>query len=140
MTSIKDNTISDKWRKDNPFAVPDGYFDSLTDSVMNHIPLSGGNAEPVSYNRQEQPVRKSKILALSSYAYKIAGIAVAACLVVALTLTVTRDREEKTYSLRVNTETQGVKEAYDDSYSEAVMDYAMLDGGDVYSYLSGDEY
>lgn len=45
------DNFDDKYKKKNPFSVPEGYFDGLTDRVMNHLEEEPRKAPRVTLRR-----------------------------------------------------------------------------------------
>ena len=119
-------TTMETFNKTNPFTVPEGYFESLTQRVMDNIDL------------QEQ----TNVVALKptkhSY-WKVWVSGIAACAAGTLLCINIFDKEQPDikHTALLNEQTE---EAYNyDRYQMEVMNYAMVDYNDVYNYLSGNE-
>lgn len=108
--------LSDKGQ----FAVPEGYFDSLTEKVMRRI----GDVEAIEDKR---PARR-----ISLYG-KYAVCVAAACIVGFVMFVLPLDKGSDEADMMADM--QGA--VYDEDFSRDVMNYAMLDYEDVYAYLAG---
>lgn len=100
--------------KENPFSVPEGYFEQFSQQMMNRI---------------AQPAKpKAKHLWLHT------AIAAAACICVAVFClnVVFHDKVEQ------KTEATVAQNAYDNEYIEDAIEYAMLDNGDLYACMMED--
>lgn len=97
--------------KDNPFRVPDGYFDSLTDRIMASLP-----------REEKKPARR------------LWRWAAAACLAGAIAI-------GGYYSLRQTTDapqTASVEQTESD-YMDEALDYALVDNQEIAAYLTSNE-
>lgn len=85
--------LNDEIRKDNPFKVPEGYFDTLTERTMSAIRNSGDGegAVPVT----EKPARRISLKPLFALAAAILGFALITTVVVRV---VTDDRAAAEYA------------------------------------------
>ena len=115
---IDEKDIELRCGKKNPFTVPEGYFDSLTERVMANLP------------------NNDKVIELKpkSHSYwKGISIAAAACVACAVVLI---------HNGKTNNETMANAEevVYDEQYMQDMMEYAMVDANDVYACLSGDGF
>lgn len=129
---VKESDIMAKCSKRTPFTVPEGYFDSLTERIMEKIPDDGVqvSAKP----------NRSRIIKFFTWS----ALAVAACFVgvmVCQQFMKLNDGTEKQL-MQQNMRAQVVAEDIDleEDYSEDVLNYAMVDNNDVYCYLSGDGF
>lgn len=101
--------IEERVAKHNPFRVPEGYFDSFAEQMMELLP-------------EEKP--KARRMLLRPWAYA------AACLsVIIISATV--------YFSSLDTDTQEMSVvAVSDSYIDEAADYAMIDNSDIYALLA----
>lgn len=105
--------------KENPFRVPEGYFDSLASEVMARVDASG------------TAPRKAKVVWLRPAVYAVAAalcalfVSVAAYRVFQETPAVATDHQSE------------ISQLSDDSFDEAI-DYVMVDNQDIYACLSSD--
>ncbi|MCM1109483.1 MAG: hypothetical protein NC388_10640 [Clostridium sp.] len=112
----EENNIRNKMGKSNPFRVPEGYFEQLTDSVLNRLP-----------EQATRPKTRFKTLRL------IGSIAAAACGIFLCT----------TYSTGLFTD-QSDKEAFyslasdndDDELLDELLDYSLTDNMEIAYYLT----
>lgn len=101
-------------QRDNPFRVPEGYFDSLAAEVMQKLPEQTSARRPLTVRMRP-------------------WLAAAACLVgVLFTATI--------YLLSPDGATQApvTTTSAEDTYVEDVADYVMADNYDIYACLAGD--
>ena len=103
--------ILDRFGKNNPFTVPDGYFDQLASDVMAQIP-------------KRRTV--SRVVALRPWLYA------AACMVAVVVMTLTFHFRQD----NVSEMTASAAESVDNTYIDEAADYMMLDNHDIYAYLS----
>lgn len=113
---MNEKDIELRFGKKNPFAVPEGYFDSLTDSIMAKLPQA---------NVVELKPRKH------SYWKEWTAVA-AACLIGAFVFL------HNNKPAGDNNVTAANDTVYDEQYQQDMMEYAMVDASDVYAYLSGE--
>ena len=118
--------IIDRCGKKTPFTVPEGYFDSLTARVMENIPSNEAKVISIA------PKRRSHWMQWSSL--------VAACMVGALVCVNVFNKSNQDDSSQLMSKVNTVDVAYEDSYQEDALNYAMVDYNDVYNYLSGTGY
>ena len=110
--------IREKLGQNNPFRVPEGYFDQLTERVMAQL------SEQVTAQLPERR-QKSRFIALRPWLYA------AACIVVLLVLSVTflfQRPADDTQQVAANT--------VESTYMDEAADYAMLDNAEIYACLS----
>lgn len=112
-----EDDILNKFGKRNCFKVPEGYFDNLPLSVMDKL--------------TDNKVCKKKTF-LRGYMYPI--IYAAAGVIIAI-FCLTSVFENSVEIDNVSTE---VAQSNSDTYSDAIVDYAMMDNLDIYSCLASD--
>ena len=101
--------IEERMAKQNPFKVPEGYFDSFAEHVMVLLP-------------EEKPKAKRMVIRAWMYA--------AACLLVILF-------SATVYFSNQNNDTQEAPAvAVSDQYIDEAVDYAMIDNDDIYALLA----
>lgn len=114
----------------NPFRVPEGYFEQLTEQVMNNLP-EVAREESIAPVVSQTRARK---IQLRSWLYA------AACSVVALAMGVSyyfmQSSASSTDAAPMASVTPAVYTAPDNSYIDDAADYAMLDNAEIYAYLS----
>lgn len=103
--------IRERFGKNNPFTVPEGYFEQLASDVMSQIP---------------ERRAKSSMVALRPWLYA------AACLVAVTVMTLTfHFRQDHASEV-----TAQAVESVDNSYIEEAADYVMLDNAEIYACLA----
>ena len=113
----EEKIIAEKLGKENPFRVPEGYFDHFAEQFMNELP-----------ERQVAvPAHRSRLKVLRPI------LMAAACLCIAIfsiTLYLNRSQDvpEQTPVAATNT--------IDETYMDEAADYVMLDNADIYACLS----
>lgn len=118
--------IREKLGQNNPFRVPEGYFDQLTERVMAQLSeqVTAELSEQVTAQLPERR-QKSRFVALRPWLYA------AACIVVLLVLSVTflfQRPADDTQQVAANT--------VESTYMDEAADYAMLDNAEIYACLS----
>ena len=115
--------LIDKVGKENPFRVPEGYFDTLASQVMSRIDAEGNEPQDVPMIE-----KKAKTVWLRPVLYAAASIC-------ALFISVTAYQHFTTEP--VDNTTEQVAVYSDDSFDEAA-DYVMIDNQDIYACLTGE--
>ena len=110
----EENYIDSKIRKRNAFQVPEGYFDTLTSRVMSQL-----------------PEKKAKRHPLRTWMY-------AAACVFAAVFSVTIYLHDGNQQTKIQTAENTEISVSDMEYTDAWMDYAMLDNQDIYACLTGE--
>ena len=62
----EENILKERFGKENPFKVPDGYFDHLTERIMENLPEQEVRVIDIRSRQtlwQKLPLRKSKVVA-----------------------------------------------------------------------------
>lgn len=119
----EDIKIRNQFGAENHFQVPEGYFDNLAASVMQHIP--DGQTKIV---KMQTPAWRRHIVAISAAA---ASVAAAVCLVF--------DLESNPAHSPSHLAAQHATMQQDNSNIDAMVNYTMLDNDDMYAYMSGIE-
>ena len=101
--------LEDRMAKRNPFKVPEGYFDSFAENVMELLP---------------EQQKKAKRTLLRPWMY-----AAACLLVIVMSVAV--------YFSNITADTQDAAiMAASDTYIDEAVDYAMIDNEDIYALLA----
>lgn len=112
-----------------PYRVPDGYFDSLTNRVMQSLPDT--NAQAANGTDEGERIR------IDSHSrgrrWLGWGVAAAACFAATIMFVNMPHRENESQQQP----TASASVSYDEDYEQQVLDYAMLDDTDIYAYMSG---
>lgn len=105
--------------KQNPFTVPEGYFESLTGRIMSNLP------------------EESKVVAMPARkkSHWLGWASVAAACVAGIVVFSNMIHGGQECEMQAEATV-----VYDQQYQEDMMEYAMLDHHDVYNYLSGEGY
>lgn len=103
----------------NPFRVPDGYFDSFTENLMEKLP-----AQSVPLKVQRRPVVRAWMYAAAS--------------LVAVVFTFSAYFLFSQDSQATSTTAQTVAPVVADTYVDEAVDYAMVDNHDIYACLTND--
>jgi hypothetical protein len=115
--------LINKAGKENPFRVPEGYFDSLASQVMSRVDAEGNKP-------QDMPMieKKAKTVWLRPVLYAAASVC-------ALFISVTAYQHFTAQPVENTTEQVAVYS--EDSFDEAA-DYVMIDNQDIYACLTGE--
>ncbi len=120
----EEGNISRKFGKENPFTVPEGYFDSLTDRIMDVLPREE--------SRLAVTCRKKHRIGM----HWIGWCSIAAACVACVVFFNVRNRDTEQIATVPDFYAEEYGE-YDEEYQQDMMQYAMLGHEDVYCYLSG---
>jgi hypothetical protein len=123
--NYEEKEMQERFGKGNPFRVPEGYFDQLTDRVMAQLPEREQQAEQISLSDRHP---KSRLVALRPWFY--AAACTIAVVVMGVTFLSHDSAEEKplaSTSTTTNTESQ---------YIDDAADYVMLDNAEIYACLA----
>ena len=112
--------IQEKVGKQNPFRVPEGYFDNLTAQVMQNLP--------------EQPKRRTKSVFMRPVFY--AAASVCALLVAGAAWMWQAKCETSTDTVQAQAVVQPQQQEVSGEYMEEAVDYMMLDNHEIYAYLA----
>ncbi|MCR4769232.1 MAG: hypothetical protein K5874_03360 [Bacteroidaceae bacterium] len=120
---------SARFSKDNPFTVPEGYFETLTQRVMDNV-------------RQTERANVVCITQKRRVNWQLWTCGIAACIVGALVfIQIQKSKTTDPQETSLLAEQNSVENyTYDEQYQDEEMNYAMVDYNDVYCYLSGAEY
>lgn len=110
----------------NPFRVPENYFEDFTARMMSRLPAeeeTTTNVVSMDGNRR----RNKWVSWLTTAAAILAGVVIGLFIV---------DNQQQTPAPTTTPTYASVQNASEDDY-EDIAEYAMIDAGDVYAYLSG---
>ena len=129
--------IKEKMGTKNPFTVPEGYFEQLSDRIMSRLP--GQDEHTVTdantmLDAQQKPARTHRLRPW------LAAASIAALVAVGATLffgqksasTITQENDEALFA------TNYYGDTYSDTYIEEEANYAMVDNQDIYAFLLAD--
>lgn len=130
--NYEDKEIQERFGKENPFRVPEGYFDQLTERVMSQLPEREQQAEHIPLTERRS---KSRWVALRPWLYA------AACTVAAVVMGITfyshESAEEQHLASTTNTTTTAPNT--ESQYIDDAADYVMLDNAEIYACLAESE-
>jgi hypothetical protein len=132
--NYEEKEIKERFGQVNPFRVPDGYFDQLTERVMSQLPEREQTAEHVSLSSSRP---KSRLVALRPWMYAAACTVAAVFMGVALYFHQTK--EEQTLAnadVNASASTTNTESQYIDEYA----DYVMLDNAEIHAYLADNDF
>ena len=128
--NYEEKEMQERFGKGNPFRVPEGYFDQLTDRVMAQLPEREQQAEQISLSDRHP---KSRLVALRPWLY--AAACTVAVVVMGLTFYLHDVAEEQPLASTsiTNTTTTANTES---QYIDDAADYVMLDNAEIYACLA----
>lgn len=113
--------LKERMGRRNPFAVPEGYFDHVADSIM-----------------QQLPAEQKRKPAIVRHMRPILFAAACVCLAVfGVTLYTSLDRQTSN-TLQLQSAMQQKATDNSDTFIDEVADYAMIDNEDIYASLLAD--
>ena len=129
---MTEELLKQKFGQENPFKVPEGYFDNFASKFMEQLPEEEPKAVevemPVAKRTWIRPMRRFAIAA------SFAAVLFSAATYYAST-GVNKDQDSQTEMASValkNTETKSVQSDY---MMDEMVDFAMIDNAEIYSYL-----
>ncbi len=111
-----DERITKRCGKQNPFTVPEGYFDTLNERIMESV------------DKSERHTTVWLRWCLTAAAACVAGVLLFNTYTTDSIITSDEILSETDYFID------------DETYQKEVLNYALVDNDDVYSYLAGVEY
>ena len=125
---MEEKNLIEKVGKENPFRVPEGYFDTLASQIMAKVEAEGVEARDIKTGKE----KRARVVWLRPVLYAAASVCALFVSVVAY----------QSYSEQgVAAPTQNVvanNQVMMDEYFEEAADYVMLDNQDIYACLSSD--
>jgi hypothetical protein len=125
---MEEKYLIEKVGKENPFRVPEGYFDTLASQVMAKVEAEGVEARDIKTGKE----KRAKVLWLRPVLYAAASVCALFISVVAY-----QSHSDKGTAAPTQTVVANNQMLMDDYFDEAA-DYVMLDNQDIYAYLSSD--
>ena len=129
---MTEELLKQKFGQENPFKVPEGYFDNFASKFMEQLPEEEPKAVevemPVAKRTWIRPMRRFAIAA------SFAAVLFSAATYYAST-GVNKDQDSQTEMASAalkNTETKSVQSDY---MMDEMVDFAMIDNAEIYSYL-----
>ena len=121
-----------RFGKENPFRVPEGYFDQLADRVMAQLPERDQQAEQVTLSSGRRP--KSRLVTLRPWLY--AAACTIAVVVMGITFYSHNAAEEQSLASTSITNTNTTTTNTESQYIDEAADYVMLDNAEIYACLA----
>lgn len=121
----EEKIIQEKLGNQNPFRVPEGYFDSFADQLMSQI--------PETKREVEQPVHKATKVRLLR---PIMVAAACACIAIFSITLYLNHAQEPAKELTATKATPSNLQNAEEEYLDDAADYVMLDNADIYACLS----
>lgn len=116
---------------ENPFKVPEGYFDTLCSRVMAQLPEEQAKQVPM-HKEAQKAVKRTLIPRVWKYA---AVVAVGA--IVSLSVLIPNLSQKENPQLASSEELgQAEQEYYDEQYAFDALEYAMVDNNEIALYLT----
>ena len=124
--------LNSRMGKKNPFVVPEGYFEQLTQQVMDKLPQE---------EEKKKPAKVAVMKQLRPWLYAAACI----CIGVFIAALAFNNRSEVVAPQTAGQQIAAVAEQaeedyYTDSYIEEEAEYAMIDNQEIYACLMADMY
>lgn len=120
--------LIEKVGRENPFRVPEGYFDTLSSQIMAKIEQEGVEARDI----QPAKEKRAKVVWLRPVLYAAASVCALFISVVAY-----QNYSEQGVTAPAQTVVANNQMMTDDYFDEAA-DYVMLDNQDIYACLMSD--
>jgi len=118
--------IEERVGKRNPFLVPDGYFDSFTDRMMQQLP-----ERPVSVEPSRKGRKPALMVRMRPWLY-----AAACALVLVVSAWLWRSQPDTSVATQPAAQLAVQQEQTSDATFDEAADYMMIDNQDIYTYLA----
>ena len=125
---MEEKYLIEKVGKENPFKVPEGYFDTLSSQIMAKVEAEGVAPRDIKAGKE----KRAKVVWLRPVLYAAASVWALFISVVAY-----QSHSDKGTAAPTQTVVANNQMLMDDYFDEAA-DYVMLDNQDIYAYLSSD--
>lgn len=112
--------------QNNPFRVPEGYFDSLTERIMSNIPEETNNVVEMT------PKKNRTWIGWAS--------GIAAALIGAVIWFAVPSSDKGDNNSGASTIAQAEEYTSETEYAQDALEYAMIDYDDIYAYMSDQSY
>ena len=114
--------IQEKVGKRNPFRVPEGYFEGLTDQIMQSLP--------------DQPKRRAKSVFMRPVFYTAVASVCALLVAGAAWMWHPTTETSSTGAVQAKAVVQPQQQDATEDYMDEAADYMMLDNHEIYAYLA----
>ena len=125
---MEEKYLIEKVGKENPFRVPEGYFDTLSSQIMAKVEAEGVAPRDIKAGKE----KRAKVLWLRPVLYAAASVCALFISVVAY-----QSHSDKGTAAPTQTVVANNQMLMDDYFDEAA-DYVMLDNQDIYACLSSE--
>lgn len=122
----EEDILKKKCGTENPFKVPEGYFEQFTANLMNQLP-------------EKPEEKKRKISSLNLWRVRIVSYAAAACVCGVMLFGVSSYLKHQQKEIKLNPTQQQYNEQYassEDEYINDALDYALVSNQEIASYLT----
>ena len=129
---MEEKYLIEKVGKENPFRVPEGYFDTLSSQIMAKVEADGVAPRDIKAGKE----KRAKVVWLRPVLFAAASVC-------ALFISVVAYQSHSDQGVTAPTQTivadnQMLMEMLMDDYFDEAADYVMLDNQDIYACLSSD--
>ena len=125
---MEEKYLIEKVGKENPFRVPEGYFDTLSSQIMAKVEAEGVAPRDIKAGKE----KRAKVLWLRPVLYAAASVC-------ALFISVLAYQSHSDDGVAAPTQTVVANnQMLMDDYFDEAADYVMLDNEDIYACLSSD--
>ena len=125
---MEEKYLIEKVGKENPFRVPEGYFDTLSSQIMANVEAEGVAPRDIKAGKE----KRAKVLWLRPVLYAAASVC-------ALFISVLAYQSHSDDGVAAPTQTVVANnQMLMDDYFEEAADYVMLDNQDIYACLSSE--
>ena len=121
--------LIEKVGRENPFRVPEGYFDTLTSQIMAKVEAEGVEARDIKTGKE----KRAKTVWLRPVLYAAASVCALFISVVAY-----QSYSEQGVAAPAQSVVANNQMIMTDEYFDEAADYVMLDNQDIYACLSSD--
>jgi len=128
MSMKEEKYLIEEVGRENPFRVPEGYFDTLTSQIMAKVEAEGVEARDLKPGKE----KRAKVVWLRPVLYAAASVCALFISVVAY-----QNYSEQGVTAPAQNVVANNQMMVDDYFDEAA-DYVMLDNQDIYACLSSD--
>lgn len=125
---MEEKYLIEKVGKENPFRVPEGYFDTLSSQIMAKVEAEGVAPRDIKAGKE----KRAKVLWLRPVLYAAASVCVLFISVLAY-----QSHSDDGVAAPTQTVVANNQMLMDDYFDEAA-DYVMLDNQDIYACLSSE--
>ena len=125
---MEEKYLIEKVGKENPFRVPEGYFDTLSSQIMAKVEAEGVAPRDIKAGKE----KRAKVLWLRPVLYAAASVCALFISVVAY-----QSHSDDGVAAPTQTVVANNQMLMDDYFDEAA-DYVMLDNQDIYACLSSE--